>query len=195
MIYVLAIIASYLLGSIPFGYLLAKMGGHGDLRNVGSGGTGATNVMRVGGLRMAGLVWVLDMAKSVAAALIGLSIGGEAFGAWCGFASIVGHCYPVWLKFHGGKGISSMLGALIAISPVSFIICAVEWLLIAFATGYSSLGSIVGFTVLPFLGFAIDFHVGLAFTAIAALCLWRHRENVKRLIMGTESKIHWKWKK
>ncbi len=195
MTYILAILVAYLLGSIPFGYLAAKYAGHGDLRNVGSGGTGATNVMRVGGLKLAGLVWILDMAKSIAAAALGIWLIGEGFGAWCGFVSIIGHCYPVWLKFRGGKGISSMLGVTLAISPIAFIVCAIEWLLVALTTGYSSLGSIVGFAVLPFMGFAISTSVGWAFIAIALLCMWRHRENIKRLVTGTESKIHWKWKK
>ena len=120
MMYVIGIIVSYLLGSIPMGLLLTKMMGRGDLRRVGSGNIGATNVMRVGGLRMAGLVWLLDMAKAIAAVFIGKYIAGDAFGAWCGFAVIVGHCYPVWLKFKGGKGISSLFGTLLAVSPMSF---------------------------------------------------------------------------
>ena len=99
--FVLAIIISYLLGSIPMGLLLTKLMGKGDLRKVGSGNIGATNVMRVGGLRMAGLVWLLDMFKAIVAVFIGYWVGDVAFGAWCGFAAIVGHCYPVWLKFRG----------------------------------------------------------------------------------------------
>lgn len=195
MIYVIGIIISYLLGSIPFGLLVAKFAGKGDLRKVGSGNIGATNVMRVGGLKLAGLVWLLDMAKSIVAVIIGYSLVGEGFAALCGFFSILGHCYPVWLKFKGGKGNSSMFGVLLAISPLSFIICGIEWLMIAFMTGYSSAGAIVGFLVMPFLGFAISINVGLVFIAISALCLWRHKENIIRLLKGTESKIEWKWKR
>ncbi len=123
MMYVIGIIVSYLLGSIPMGLLLTRLAGKGDLRRVGSGNIGATNVMRVGGLRMAGLVWILDMAKAAAAVFIGKYIAGDAFGAWCGFVAIVGHCYPVWLRFRGGKGISSLFGTLLAVSPVSFAVC------------------------------------------------------------------------
>lgn len=195
MIYVIGLIVSYLLGAIPFGLLLTKMAGKGDLRQVGSGNIGATNVMRAGGFKLAVLVWILDMAKAIAAVCVGYAIAGEAFGALCGFFAIVGHCYPVWLKFKGGKGNSSMFGVLLIISPFSFIICGLEWLIIAFSTGYSSMGAVVGFLVLPFLGFAISNSVGWVFVAIAVLCLWRHRENIKRLIGGTESKIEWKWKK
>lgn len=194
-LYVFAIIVSYLLGSIPMGLLFTKMMGRGDLRKVGSGNIGATNVMRVGGLRMAGAVWILDMVKAITAVMIGYWVADAGFAAWCGFAAIVGHCYPVWLKFQGGKGISSLFGVLLAISPVSFIVCGIEWLIVALSSGYSSLGACVAFCLMPVLGFAIDTSVGFAFLAIALLCLWRHRENIKRLASGTESKIEWKWKK
>ncbi len=192
---IMILVVSYLLGSIPMGLLFTKLMGKGDLRRVGSGNIGATNVMRVGGLRMAGLVWILDMAKAVAAVLIGMYAYDVGFGAWCGFVAIVGHCYPVWLRFHGGKGISSLFGVLLAISPLSFIICGIEWLIVALSSGYSSLGAVVAFCLMPILGFAINVQVGFAFLAIGLLCLWRHRENIGRLIHGTESRIEWKWKK
>ncbi len=195
MIYIIAIVVSYLLGSVPMGLLLTRVMGKGDLRKVGSGNIGATNVMRVGGLRMAGLVWLLDMAKAIGAVFLGKYVAGDAFGAWCGFAAIVGHCYPVWLKFKGGKGISSLFGVLLAVSPMSFVVCAIEWLLVALTSGISSLGATIVFCLIPILGFAISVNVGLAFLAIGALCMWRHRENIKRLLNKTESKIEWKWKK
>lgn len=193
--YVFAIIVSYLLGSIPMGLLFTRLMGKGDLRKVGSGNIGATNVMRVGGLRMAGLVWLLDMAKAIAAVFIGCYVGGEAFGAWCGFAAIVGHCYPIWLRFKGGKGISSLFGVVLAVSPLTFIVCGIEWLTVALTSGISSLGAVVVFCLLPVLGFCIATQVGWAFLAIGLLCMWRHRENIKRLFHGNESKIEWKWKK
>ena len=192
---VVALIVSYLLGSIPMGLLLTKFMGKGDLRKVGSGNIGATNVLRVGGLRMAALVWLLDMAKAIGAVLIGHAVGGAVFGAWCGFVAIVGHCWPVWLRFHGGKGISSMFGVLLATSPFAFVVCGVEWLVVALTSGYSSLGAVIAFCVMPVLGFAISYQMGWPFLAIALVALWRHRENIHRLISGTESKIEWKWKK
>jgi glycerol-3-phosphate acyltransferase PlsY len=195
MIYFFSIIISYLLGSIPMGLLLTKLAGKGDLRKVGSGNIGATNVMRVGGLRMAGLVWLLDMVKAIVAVFIGKYVAGDAFGAWCGFVAIVGHCYPIWLNFHGGKGISSLFGVLLAISPMSFVVCGLEWLLIALSSGVSSLGATIVFCLIPVLGFAIGLNVGFAFLAIGLLCMWRHRGNIIRLISGSESKIEWKWKK
>jgi glycerol-3-phosphate acyltransferase PlsY len=195
MIYLFSLILSYLLGSIPMGLLLTKLVGKGDLRKVGSGNIGATNVMRVGGLRMAGLVWLLDMAKAIAAVFIGKYVSGDAFGAWCGFVAIVGHCYPIWLNFKGGKGISSLFGVLLAVSPMSFVVCGLEWLLIAISSGISSLGATIVFCLIPVLGFAISIYVGFAFLAIGLLCMWRHRGNIVRLISGSESKIEWKWKK
>ena len=195
MFYIFAVIISYLLGSVPMGLLLTRMAGKGDLRQVGSGNIGATNVMRVGGLRMAGLTWILDMAKAIIAVFIGKYVAGDAFGAWCGFVAIVGHCYPVWLKFKGGKGISCLFGVLLAVSPLSFVVCGIEWLLVALTSGISSLGATIVFCLIPILGFAISTDVGLAFLAIGLLCLWRHRGNVIRLIKGSESKIEWKWKK
>lgn len=192
---VLAILVSYLLGSIPMGLILTKVMGKGDLRKVGSGNIGATNVMRVAGLRMAAATWLLDMLKAIAAVYIGYVVGGEAFAAWCGFAAIVGHCYPVWLKFHGGKGISSLFGVLLAVNPLAFITCGIEWLIVALSSGYSSLGAVVAFCLMPVLGFVMGAQIGWPFLAIALLCLWRHRENIKRLLSGTESKIEWKWKK
>lgn len=195
MVFVIALMVSYLLGSIPMGLLLTRLAGKGDLRQVGSGNIGATNVMRVGGLRLAGLVWLLDMAKAIAAVAIGGAFGGVVLAAWCGFAAIVGHCYPVWLRFRGGKGISSLFGVLLALSPVSFCVCGIIWLIVALSFGFSSLGAVVVFCFMPVLGFCISASVGWAFLAIGVLCMWRHRENIVRLVRGTESQIKWKWKK
>lgn len=195
MMYAFVIIVSYLLGSIPMGLILTKIAGKGDLRRVGSGNIGATNVMRVGGLRLAGLTWVLDMAKAVAAVFIGRAVGGIDLAAWCGFAAVFGHCFPIWLRFRGGKGISSLFGVMLAINPLVFAICGIEWLIVALSSGYSSLGAVVVFCLIPFFGFAIGNAVGWAFLAIALLCMLRHRANIGRLIHGTESTVEWKWKK
>ena len=195
MIYIFSLILAYFLGSIPFGLIVTKVFNKGDIRKVGSGNIGATNVMRVGGLRLAGLTWILDMLKAIIAVLIGRYVGGEGFAAWCGFVAIVGHCFPVWLKFHGGKGISSLFGILLAMNPVLFIVEGIEWLIVALGLGYSSAGALVVFTLMPIFGFIIERSVGFAFLAIAILCFVRHRENILRLFSGKESKIEWKWKK
>ena len=195
MMYVFLLIISYLLGSVPMGLLLTRVMGKGDLRRVGSGNIGATNVMRVGGLRMAGLVWLLDMLKAIIAVILGTYFIDASFGAWCGFVACLGHCYPVWLRFHGGKGISCLFGIMLAVNPLIFIICGIEWLIVALGTGFSSLGAVVAFCLMPVLGFAMSASIGWAFIAMSLLCLWRHRENIGRLVGGTESKIEWKWKK
>ena len=192
---IFAIIASYLLGSVPFGLIITRLAGKEDIRQVGSKSIGATNVMRVGGFRLAALTWILDMAKAIAAVVIGWAVGGVDMGAWCGFAAIVGHCYPIWLRFRGGKGISSLFGVILTISPLTFIFSGLAWLVVSLSTGYSSLGATVVFMLLPLYGFAIGNTVGWAFVAIALICLWRHRANIGRLVGGTESKIVWKWKK
>ena len=166
-----------------------------NLRKVGSGNIGATNVMRVGGLRLAGLVWILDMSKAIVAVLLGRYVGGLAFSVWCGFAAIVGHCFPIWLNFHGGKGISALFGIFLAVNPLMFVIFGIEWLIVALTSGYSSLGALFVFCSAPLFGFWIDAGVGFAFLAISLLCLIRHRENILRLVQGKESKIEWKWKK
>lgn len=195
MLYIFGIILGYLMGSIPMGILMTRLTGRGDLRKVGSGNIGATNVMRVGGLRLAGLVWLLDMAKAILAVLLGCAIGGDTFGAWCGFAAVVGHCFPLWLKFHGGKGVSCLFGIVLALNPMMFVICGTEWLIVALSLGYSSLGALTVFVVAPLLGFVIGWRIGLAILGICLLCLWRHTENIGRLVGGTESQIKWKWKK
>ena len=195
MLYIFILIVSYLLGSIPFGLILTRVFGHGDLRQVGSGNIGATNVMRVGGLRMAALVWLLDMAKAIVAVLIGSAFFGDAFGVWCGFAAVVGHCFPIWLRFHGGKGVSCLFGILLALNPWLFIICGIEWLIVALSTGYSSLGALTVFAVSSILAFVLGVNIGVPMLIIVLLEVWKHRENIGRLIGGTESKITWLWKK
>ena len=195
MLYIICIITSYLLGSIPFGLIVVKLLKNIDLRSIGSGNIGATNVMRVGGLKFAGLVWILDMLKAIFAVLLGKYVVGDVFSIWCGLAAIIGHCFPIWLKFHGGKGISSLFGVLLAINPLLFVICGIEWLLVALGTGFSSLGAVVVFCLAPLLGFCISSGIGLGFVAISLICFIRHKENVSRLLSGKESKIKWQWKK
>lgn len=205
--YTISLFVAYLLGSIPFGVIIAKLFHKGDLRKAGSGNIGATNVMRVGGLRLAGLVWILDMAKAMLAVWLCGRIGSATFemeyvpyvtlvyGVWGGFMAVLGHCFPVWLKFHGGKGVSCLFGVLLAVNPILFVVCGIEWLLVALGTGYSSLGALVAFCLMPVFGFFMGLGIGIAFLAISLLCLWQHRANVLRLMSGKESKIEWKWKK
>ena len=196
MIYAILLIAAYLLGSIPFGWLMVWLAGKGDIRKVGtSGGTGATNVARVIGMKGFIATWVLDMAKAIAVVLLGAHFVSLAFGALCGFVAIAGHNFPIWLKFKGGKGFAPQIGVLVAVNPIVFVVIGIEWLLVAITTRYSSLAAIVGILVAPVLGFAMDFNIGLVFVAIALMNLYQHRENIQRLLRGTESKIQMNIKK
>lgn len=195
MLWFFIVLVAYMLGSVPSGVILTKILGYGDLRRVGSGNIGATNVMRVGGLRIAGLVWILDMLKAMLAVWLGAYFGGVVAGAWCGFAAIVGHCFPVWLRFRGGKGVSCLFGIMLAINPVIFVFCGIEWLVVALGLGKSSAGAIVVFGLLPILGFVMNNGVGWAFLAMSVLCLWRHVDNLRRLARGAESSIEWRWRK
>jgi len=195
MLYFVILIISYFLGSIPFGLLITKIMRKGDLRKVGSGNIGATNVMRVGGLQLAFLTWILDMLKAVIAVWLGAHYVGSSFAAICGLVAILGHCFPLWLHFKGGKGVSSLFGVLLMTNPILFIVCGVEWLLIALGTGYSSAGALVTFVLMPVLGFCISKEIGLLLMIISLLCIYRHKENIFRLFNGKETKIEWKWKK
>lgn len=195
MFWIFIVLVAYMLGSIPMGLIFTKLMGRGDIRTVGSGNIGATNVMRVGGLRMAGVVWILDMLKAMIAVWIGWWFAGVGFGAWCGFFAILGHCFPVWLRFHGGKGVSCLFGIMLAINPIIFVFCGIEWLIVALTSGKSSAGALIVFCLFPILGFVMNSAVGWAFLAISGLCLFRHRENIGRLIRGQESSIQWRWKK
>ena len=165
------------------------------MRKIGSGNIGAANAMRAGGFRVAALVWLCDMAKAILAVLLGRYVGGDVFAVWCGFAAVVGHCFPIWLKFHGGKGVSCLFGLLLAFNPILFVFCGIEWLIVTLSTGHSSAGGLTVFVVMTVLGFATSIGVGYGFLAVALLCLFKHWENIVRLCQGRESRLDWKWKK
>ncbi len=194
MLYIYLVLIAYLLGSIPFGLILAKFAGKGDLRKMGSGNTGATNAMRAGGAKLALPVLVLDMAKSALATYLGWSLTGSIeFGAVCGLVAIIGHCFSIWLKFKGGKGVASFFGTLLVISPSAFLTIGLTWVLIAVITGYSSLGAVISLIAFPIFIFVTKgFYLGVVAVCISALSLWLHRGNIRRLLSGTESKIKWK---
>jgi glycerol-3-phosphate acyltransferase PlsY len=180
----------YLLGSIPFGLLLTKAAGLGDIRGIGSGNIGATNVLRTGNKALAAVTLVLDALKGAAAVLLPWMLDGRDVPLLAGLASVVGHLFPVWLHFRGGKGVATGLGVLTAASwPVGLAACA-AWLLIARLTRVSSLAALAAFVVAPCAALALhDFAVvKLAFT-IAVLVFVRHRANIRRLIAGTEPRI------
>ncbi len=189
--FVLALLAGYLLGSIPFGLLLTRAGGLGDIRKVGSGNIGATNVLRTGRKDLALATLLLDGAKGAAAVLVARMIGMEPMIVLvAGGAAIVGHLFPIWLGFKGGKGVATTLGTLIAADWMLGLGACVLWAGTAALFRYSSLAALVavgGAAVLALLLGRVDQALLAGFAAI--LVFLRHRENIKRLLKGTEPRI------
>jgi glycerol-3-phosphate acyltransferase PlsY len=185
-----ALALGYLFGSIPFGLLLARIGGKGDIRDIGSGNIGATNVLRTGSRMLAALTLVLDCLKATAAILLARSLWGESADFASAAGAMLGHLYPVWLGFKGGKGVATLLGVLIAIFPLGAAIYAALWLLLFLATRISSVAGMAAAISAPISEFILGsrdyFPLLLGF---AALVLWKHRVNFARLRAGTEPKF------
>lgn len=185
----LALAAGYMLGSIPFGLLLMRVAGMGDVRDVGSGNIGATNVMRAGGKGLAGATLVLDALKGTAAVVIARELwpGSEAFAA---AGALIGHLYPVWLKLKGGKGVATLLGILIPLFPLGAAIYAGVWVLALLVTRISSVAGIAAAVSAPVSAalFGGD-RMFPMLVAFALLVVWRHRDNIVRLRAGTESRV------
>jgi acyl phosphate:glycerol-3-phosphate acyltransferase len=182
-------VLGYLLGSIPFGLILTRFGGAGDLRAIGSGNIGATNVLRTGRKGLAAATLLLDGAKGAAAVLIAEAIQ-PGLGPMAGLLAFFGHCYPVWLKFKGGKGVATMLGIALALSwPVGLIYAGV-WLAALALFRYSSLGGMAAAASAPIaaLGFG-QLQFAVLFIALALMVLWKHRANIGRLQRGEEPKV------
>jgi glycerol-3-phosphate acyltransferase PlsY len=183
----------YLIGSIPFSYLVARAFGVSDVRRVGSGNVGATNVLRTAGRPAGVLAFLLDAAKgALAAALaIGLAPGDRALPALAAVSAVVGHMYPVWLRFHGGKGVATGLGAFAPLAPVAAGISVLAFAVVTAATRYVSLGSIAGALALAAVTLAEcgpgPVSSGAAFTA--ALIFLRHRSNLRRILARTERRV------
>lgn len=183
-------VLAYLLGAVPFGIVMARVFGLGDLRQIGSGNIGATNVLRTGNKAAAALTLVLDAGKGAAAVLAARALLAEDAAQVAGGAAFLGHLFPVWLRFKGGKGVATFLGTLLALAfPVGLAACG-TWLLVAVAARYSSLSALVAAVAAPvwavILGRA-DL-VALA-VVLAALIVERHRANIARLLAGTEPRI------
>lgn len=180
----------YLLGSIPFGMVLARVMGLGNLRDIGSGNIGATNVLRTGNKTAAALTLFLDGAKGAVAVLIARAAGGEDTAQIAGLAAMIGHCYPIWLRFKGGKGVATFLGILLALSfPVGLTACA-AWLIGALTSRISSMGALLAAASSTFALVLLGYGIGLALGAVLTLLIfWRHRANIQRIKAGTEPKI------
>lgn len=186
---IIALVFGYLLGSIPFGLLVTQAAGLGDVRKIGSGNIGATNVLRTGNKGLAALTLILDAVKGTAAVLIAANWGAEA-GMAAGFASFVGHLFPVWLGFKGGKGVATYLGVLAAFAWKAALVFAVLWLAVAFLSRFSSLAALVAAMATP----AILYIMGLndyatVMVVMSILVFIKHHANISRLLGGTESKI------
>ena len=195
--YLLAAVVAYLLGSIPFGLLITRGAGLGDIRQIGSGNIGATNVLRTGHRGLAAATLVLDAAKGAVAVLVARHFWGDDAGYIAALLAFLGHCFPVWLRFKGGKGVAVFIGVLLALAwPVGLVFCAV-WLVIAWAQKFSSLAALTGAVTSPLFAYAAGLE-GLAangpkLAAVAAvlalILIFTHRANIGRLINGTEPKI------
>ena len=185
-----ALVVAYLLGSIPFSYLVARRKGI-DVRTVGSGNVGATNVMRSAG-RAAGLTaFALDFLKGSLATWLALRMAGPTAAAAAAVIAVIGHMYPVWLSFKGGKGVATGAGAFLPILPVAAVSGLAMFAVVARLTRYASVGSIVGTTALPVVAFLMRAPAAsCAAAAVAAvLIVWKHRENVRRIAAGTETRL------
>ena len=182
-------ILGYLLGSIPFGLLLTRFAGHGDIRGIGSGNIGATNVLRAGGKGLAALTLALDLAKGTVAVMIASGWGREAALVAAGCV-ILGHMFPIWLGFRGGKGVATGLGVLIALAWPVALVAALLWLATAVVFHYSSLAALVAAVLSAGLApMLVDRMTAFVIAGIALLIILRHHANIRRLIAGTESRI------
>lgn len=184
-----ALVFGYLLGSIPFGLLLTRAAGLGDVRSIGSGNIGATNVLRTGNKGLAAATLILDMLKGTAAVLAAARYGPE-LGLWAGFGAFIGHLFPVWLGFRGGKGVATYLGVLIGLAWQVALIFAAVWLITAALFRYSSLAALAAAVVAPVaLWFYASPPVAGLFAVMSVLVFLKHRANISRLLAGTEGRI------
>jgi glycerol-3-phosphate acyltransferase PlsY len=184
-----ALIFGYLLGSIPFGLIVTRLGGLGDIRAIGSGNIGATNVLRTGRKELAALTLMGDFGKGAVAVLIAAAWGAE-LAVVAGLGAFLGHLYPIWLNFKGGKGVATYLGVLAGLAWPAALAFAAIWLTTAYATRYSSLAALTAAAAAPFALAAMQnwLAVGL-FTMLTILIFLRHHQNIGRLLRGEESKI------
>lgn len=187
---VLALVLGYLLGSVPFGLLLTRAAGLGDVRNIGSGNIGATNVLRTGNKALAAATLLLDMLKGTAAVLAAGHFFGEQAALIAGFGAFLGHLYPVWLNFKGGKGVATYLGVLAGLVPMAALVFVVVWIATAAAFRYSSLAALVASVIVPVVLFVMGYPAtaGL-FALMSAIIFYKHKANVQRLLAGNESRI------
>ena len=185
-----ALVVGYALGSIPFGLLLTRAAGLGDIRRIGSGNIGATNVLRTGRRGLAAATLVLDGAKGAAAVLLAAGFAGSGAGLVAGLGAVLGHLFPVWLGFRGGKGVATGLGVLLAALPWAGLVAAITWLALARLTRISSAAALGAFAVAPVVAASVSGLAGAALALVIAVLVYaRHAENIRRLLAGTEPRI------
>lgn len=185
-------VIAYLLGSVPFGLILTRLAGLGDVRQIGSGNIGATNVLRTGRKGLAAATLILDAGKGVVAVAIGRSLGPE-FAAVAALAVVLGHLFPIWLRFKGGKGVATSAGVLLAYNPPVALATVATWLAVALLFRYSSLAALVAAFAAPLWAWLFGPRIPLPIAVvgvIAVLVIVRHAGNIGRLMQGAESKIH-----
>ncbi|TPI34426.1 glycerol-3-phosphate 1-O-acyltransferase PlsY [Mesorhizobium sp. B3-2-1] len=186
---ILALAFGYLLGSIPFGLLLTRAAGLGDVRNIGSGNIGATNVLRTGNKGLAAATLLLDAMKGTAAVLIAGHFAPET-AIWAGLGAFLGHLFPAWLGFKGGKGVATYLGVLVGLAWQVALIFAVAWLVMAFLFRFSSLAALAAAVVVPIALYSMSTpRIAVLFVVMSIIVFIMHRANISRLIAGTEGKI------
>ena len=186
---IIALAFGYLLGSIPFGLLLTRAAGLGDVRNIGSGNIGATNVLRTGRRGLAATTLLLDMLKGTAAVLVAANYGTEPAIA-AGLGAFLGHLFPVWLGFKGGKGVATYIGVLAGLMWQAALLFGAVWIVVAFAMRYSSLSALTACVVVPIaLYFMGRTDLAILFAVLSVIVFIKHRANIARLIAGTEGKI------
>ncbi len=186
----LSALIGYLFGSIPFGLILTRMAGLGDVRKIGSGNIGATNVLRTGNKKLAAATLLLDALKGTAAVLVANALWGYEASLVAGFFAFLGHLFPVWLGFKGGKGVATYIGVLLGAAPLMMLAFALIWLATAFITRYSSLSALLAMLVIPVALWVLrPEKTALLVTLLSAISWWKHRENISRLLAGTESRI------
>lgn len=184
--FLIALAIGYGFGSIPFGLLVSALLGKGDLRKMGSGNIGATNAVRAGGKGMGALVLLLDIAKGAVPILIAKSQFAAGAEIYAAFGAFIGHCYPVWLKFRGGKGVATLLGILIALLPIAAVVYAAVWLVLYYGARISSVGGMGAAISAPITAWAVAPQYLPLLLGLAVLVIYLHRANIRRLLRGEE---------
>ena len=191
----ICVVVGYLCGSIPFGLILTKMAGGGDIRTIGSGNIGATNVLRTGRKSLAAATLILDATKGafsifIVSLFLSKAVLADSYLGLVGVSAVIGHCYPVWLKFSGGKGVATGLAVITMLSPFSGILFIATWILVAYIMKYSSLAALAAFASSSISALILENNeISIAFIFITLLAFFRHTENIKRLLSGEESRI------